>query len=541
VNAGVPFDVAWQRYLARSGPEVVPAPIADPSALLRAHHPDHDDDLHTTLVVGPDAGTRCSRPLADLLQANALIDEIDIAGAPERTVDVLVIGGGGAGAAAALAAAAAGARVLVVTKLRFGVSNSVMAEGGMQAAIGTDDSIDRHAEDTLRAGHGVGDPDLVARMVADGPDIVRWLIRLGCHFDRTGTAPLDDLVLKRPGGASADRIVSARDHIGLEIMRVLRAAVDNEPRIEVLPAGPVVELLSDERGRCAGAVLYHIPYRRFVRVHSRAVVLATGGAGRLHLGGGPTSNHIGATADGLVLAYRLGAHLRDVDSFQYHPTGLAAPRHLVGLLVSEAARSHGAHLRNADGERFVDELQPRDVVAAAVLREIAAGRGIDRDGLVGVWLDTPGLERAKPGTLAGFPSLRHLAERCGHDPAVQPFLVRPTLHYQNGGIRIDGEGRTDVPGLFAAGEVTGGIHGRNRLMGNALLDILSFGRRTGATAAGNHPDPPSRRHTLAHLADWRRALIHAGLPLERRAPLLFPGYTNFDLPSHASEGGRPTS
>ncbi|MGD7413260.1 FAD-binding protein, partial [Ralstonia pseudosolanacearum] len=221
-------------------------------------------------------------------------------------------------------------------------------------------------------------------------------------------------------------------------------------------------------------------------VLARAVVLATGGAGRLHLEGFATSNHYGATADGLVIAYRAGARLTDVDSFQYHPTGIAWPRHLAGGLVSEAARSLGARLVNGLGERFVDELAPRDVVAAAILRECENGRGIGRDGVTGVFLDTPDLLARQPDVLhTHLLSLAHLAKTCGIDPAREPLLVYPTLHYQNGGVVISPDGLTGVPGLYAAGEVTGGIHGRNRLMGNALLDIIAFGRRAGRHAAAH--------------------------------------------------------
>ena len=214
------------------------------------------------------------------------------------------------------------------------------------------------------------------------------------------------------------------------------------------------------------------------------MVLATGGAGRLHLAGFPTSNHYGATADGLVLAYRLGARLREMESFQYHPTGIAWPPHLAGTLISEAARAAGGLLFNGEGRRFVDELAPRDVVAAAILREIEEGRAVERDGCAGVLLDTPGLEAANPGILEKrLVTLTHLAGRSGFDPRREPFLLRPTLHYQNGGIAIDASGRTDVPGLLCAGEAAGGLHGLNRLMGNALLELVAFGRRAGTAAA----------------------------------------------------------
>jgi succinate dehydrogenase / fumarate reductase flavoprotein subunit/L-aspartate oxidase len=447
------------------------------------------------------------------------------------TTDVLIIGGGGGGCAAALTAAKQGARVILATKLRLGDSNTVMAEGGIQAAVGEDDSPQLHFEDTLRAGHFCGEPELVAQMVMDGPDVIRWLIQLGVMFDLEEGRPMGgNLLRKKPGGASAARILSYRDYTGLEMMRVLREAVDLDPAVEVWNRCPAVELLSDERGRCAGAVIYNLESRTYVLVRARAVILATGGAGRLHLNAFPTSNHYGATADGLVLAYRIGAHLRELDSFQYHPTGIAYPAHLAGGLISEAARSAGAKLINGEGERFVDELKPRDVVASAILRECAQGRGIDRDGQTGVFLDTPTLEMENPGILAKrLVTLRHLARKCGHDAAVEPFLVYPTLHYQNGGVAIDKDGATSVPGLFCVGEVTGGIHGRNRLMGNALLDILSMGRRAGAKAAESGAGAMAGRAGIGHVHAWQRQLTLAGLPLHVKAPQLFPGYAHFDL------------
>jgi L-aspartate oxidase len=504
---------------------------ASVAELLAAYHPDHGPNARVALAVGVNRGDACQPEVARQLQANALIDDVDIAGAQLITTDVLVIGGGGAGCAAALTAAARGAQVLLATKLRLGDSNTVMAEGGIQAAVGEDDSPQRHFEDTLRAGHFYSEPELVAQMVMDGPDVIRWLIRLGMAFDLEDDRTIGgNLLRKKPGGASAARILSYRDYTGLEMMRVLREAVELDAAIEVMNRCPAVELLSDERGRCAGAVLYNLEWRSFVLVRARAVVLATGGAGRLHLNRFPTFNHYGATADGLVLAYRLGARLRELDSFQYHPTGIAFPAHLAGGLVSEAARSAGARLINGEGERFVDELAPRDVVASAILRECAEGRGIDRDGQVGVFLDTPTLELQQPGILdQRLVTLRHLAKKCGHDPALEPFLVRPTLHYQNGGVAIDKDGAASVAGLYCVGELSGGIHGRNRLMGNALLDILSMGRRAGAKAAESAGRFIGGRAGIGHVHAWQRELTLAGLSLQPRAPQLFPDYAHFDL------------
>ncbi|MDO3620111.1 FAD-binding protein [Ralstonia pseudosolanacearum] len=512
----------------------------DTQALLAACHPDHRAGARTTLAVGPNAGEPCHPALARLLEADALIDEVDLAGLPVTHTDVLVIGGGGAGAAAAIEAAAAGADVMLVAKLRIGDSNTVMAEGGIQAAVGSDDSIGQHYNDTLRAGHGAGRPDLVARLTSDGPEAIRWLIGLGAAFD------LDDsgtrLARKRAGGTRTPRILSHRDFTGLEIMRVLRETVELDRRIAVLNRAPAVELLTDDNGACAGAVLYEVEQGRLRPVLARAVVLATGGAGRLHLEGFATSNHYGATADGLVIAYRAGARLTDVDSFQYHPTGIAWPRHLAGGLVSEAARSLGARLVNGLGERFVDELAPRDVVAAAILRECENGRGIGRDGVIGVFLDTPDLLARQPDLLrTHLLSLAHLAKTCGIDPAREPLLVYPTLHYQNGGVVISPDGLTGVPGLYAAGEVTGGIHGRNRLMGNALLDIIAFGRRAGRHAAAHAVRHSERAGSagLGHLSRFRRALAGADRAPSMRAPLLYPEYGNFELRRHMRAAATP--
>jgi len=532
---GIPYEEARKRYR----PGVLPTMRSDAvsvDALLKGYHPDHGPNARVALSVGVNRGDPCQPDLARHLQANALIDDVDIAGAQLMTTDLLIIGGGGGGCAAALTAAKQGARVILATKLRLGDSNTVMAEGGIQAAIGEDDSPQLHFEDTLRAGHYCGDPELVAQMVMDGPDVIRWLIRLGMMFDQEddNRAPGGNLLRKKPGGASAARILSYLDYTGLEMMRVLREAVDLEPGITVWNRCPAVELLSDERGRCAGAVIYNLEWRTFVLVRARAVILATGGAGRMHLNAFPTSNHYGATADGLVLAYRLGARLRELDSFQYHPTGIAYPGHLAGGLISEAARSAGAKLVNGEGERFVDELQPRDVVASAILRECAQGRGIEREGQVGVFLDTPTLEMQNPGILARrLVTLSHLARKCGHDAAQEPFLVYPTLHYQNGGVAIDTQGATTVPGLYCVGEVTGGIHGRNRLMGNALLDILSMGRRAGASAADAGRGILASRAGIGHVHAWQRELTLAGLPLHVKAPMLFPGYAHFDLRADA--------
>ncbi|SBW12242.1 L-aspartate oxidase NadB [uncultured Alphaproteobacteria bacterium] len=537
----IPFAEALDALRAARGDYPMRDDGLSAAELLHRFHPDSIGGRPVPLAVGVNAGMLCQPEVAALLQTNALIDDVDIAGAETLNTDILVIGGGGAGCAAALTAAGAGARVTLATKLLLGDSNTVMAEGGIQAAVGEDDSPQRHFEDTYAAGHRAADRHLVAQMALDGPDAIRWLIKLGMAFDTVDDRPFGgSLRRKTPGGATAPRILSYRDFTGLEMMRVLREAVALHRGIQVTDRSPAVELLSDDRGRCAGAVLYAIEHHRFVLVRARRTILATGGSGRLHLNGFPTSNHYGATADGVVLAYRLGAKLREMDSFQYHPTGIAHPAHLAGGLISEAARSEGAKLVNGRGERFVDELKPRDVVASAILRECAEGRGIARDGQTGVFLDVPTLVREKPGILeTTLVSLAHLAAKCRLDPAAEPLLVYPTLHYQNGGVAIDGDGASAVPGLLCVGEVSGGIHGRNRMMGNALLDIISFGRRAGARAADAVAEPYASRAGIGHIHDWQRKLTLAGLSLDARGPQIFPPYGNFDLAADARLRSRP--
>jgi succinate dehydrogenase/fumarate reductase flavoprotein subunit len=535
MSKGIAYAEALANYQAAESPQLREGDLSV-DQLLSRFHPDHGPNAHIPLAVGANAGEPCQPEMARELQSNALIDDVDIAGAQLASTDVLVVGGGGAGCAAALSAAAHGAKVILATKLRLGDSNTVMAEGGIQAAVAADDSPQLHFEDTLRAGHFSAEKDLVAQMVLDGPDVIRWLIHLGIMFDLADDRPLGgNLLRKKAGGASAARVLSFRDFTGLEMMRVLREAVYLNERISVWNSCPVVELLSDDRGHCAGAVIYNLEWHNFILVRAHSVILATGGSGRLHLNHFPTSNHYGATADGLVLAYRIGAKLRELDSFQYHPTGIAHPLRLAGGLISEAARSSGAKLINGQGERFVDELKPRDIVAASILRECAEGRAAERDGQIGVFLDTPRLERENPGILhKNLITLSHLAAKGGFDPAREPFLVYPTLHYQNGGVAIDKNGATHVPRLFCAGEVTGGIHGRNRMMGNSLLDIFSFGRRAGAKAAEGAGGPLQSRAGISHVYEWQRQLTMAGLPLEVKGPPLFPSYGNFELRADAS-------
>jgi len=528
--SGIPYQQALLEYRVNtSRPQRYPqlSLSADECAsLLQAHHPDYAADSREILKVGINRHDPCHPKLAALLQSAPQIDHRVLENAPLTETEVLVIGSGGAGCSAALVAAQHGANVLLATKLRLGDSNTVMAEGGIQASIEPGDTPQRHFDETLRAGHFSSNKRLVEQMVLDGPDVVHWLIQQGMQFD------LDEqgnLATRRAGGTSKDRVLYYRDYTGLEMMRVLREAVRNTSAIKVAEHSPVVELLSNGDGHCSGALLYSIEQQQYTVVKANSVILASGGMGRLHLNGFPTSNHLGATGDGLVLAYRLGARVQALDSFQYHPTGFAWPRTLAGTLITEGVRSAGTWLINNRGERFIDELAPRDVVAAAIIRECDEGRGVALEtGRQGVWLDTPAVELRTPGILSRrFPKLIALCDNAGVDPEQSPLLICPTLHYQNGGVVISESGETTVPGLYCAGEVSGGIHGKNRIMGNALLEIISFGRRAGAAAAACHP-PGNGELSVAHLERFRHEIEKSGLDTNATAPLLFPPYAGFE-------------
>ena len=521
--------------------------LSDRHAWLEEFHPDYRADGYRPLMLGPNKGDSVPCELADLLESHPresvarlntrLSTPEGQKREPDFRTDVLVIGGGGAGTTAAIAAAEAGAKVLVATKLRHGDSNTIMAEGGIQIADQECDSPVQHYLDIMGGGHFTNDPDLVESLVMDGASVLHWLETLGVLFDKY---PTGRMKVRHGGGTSRKRLHAAGDVTGLELMRVLRDHAEVQKNIQVLNFAPAVELLTDENGCAVGAVLERITgdasHTATWVVHAKAVVMATGGFGRLHFKGFPTSNHYGAMADGLVMAYRAGVPLRDLRYCQYHPTGIVYPERKIGLLSTEKFRGWGAQLLNRHGEEFVFGLEPRDVTSAAIIREcLDLDNGVSTPGgQVGVWLDIPLIDLLHGrGTIKReFPGRFQEFLRRGLDLRKVPMLTYPTLHYQNGGIVIGSDGGTDMPGLFAAGEVTGGVHGNNRLMGNALLEILVFGLRAGSSAAtfaqsigegGGHPG-------LSHLEAFLEALeaVHQGC--RRTAPQLLPSYGKGGLP-----------
>jgi len=493
------------------------------------YHPDYREGARRPIMIGPSKGYALSTEMVDLLESKSRVDpdRVDLSVIDYET-DVLVIGGGGAGTAAALLAQEQGAKVIIATKLRHGDANTVMAEGGIQAATKVwKDSPYYHYLDTLGGGHFVNVPELVETLVTEAPLVIKWLEDLGMMLSKLPDGTLRTL---HGGGTSRKRMHSAGDITGTEIMRTIRDEARNRAQnIKVLEFSPAVELILNEHGHCAGAVLYNMETEEYHIVKAKAVVLATGGCGRLHIGGFLTTNHYGATADGIVLGYRIGVKLAFLHTVQYHPTGVVFPEQAEGILITEKFRGSGANVLNIEGEQFVYEREPRDVESASFIRECTkVGKGIPAPtGKVGVWLDSPMIDLLSgEGTvLREFPGKYILFKRYDIDITKEPMLVYPTLHYQNGGLEYKATCETTVPGFFCAGEVTGGVHGENRLMGNSLLDVLVFGRIAGRSAAIYAKEKAREgRLTLDHVRAYHRELEDAGITTERISPMLLPDY-----------------
>jgi len=396
--------------------------------------------------------------------------------------DVLIIGAGGAGLRAAIEALSQGANVGVVCKSLLGKAHTVMAEGGIAAAMANVDTSDdwrTHFRDTMRGGKFLNNWRMAQLHAQEAPDRVRELEQWGALFDRTE----DGRILQRAfGGHSFKRLCHVGDRTGLEMIRTLQDR-GVQMGFDVYMECTTTRLLMDG-GRVAGAFAYWRENGRFVVFKAKAVVLATGGIGKAW----PiTSNSWEYTGDGMALAYEAGAELMDMEFVQFHPTGMVWPPGVQGLLVTEAVRGEGGILRNKNGERFMEkydparmELSTRDVVARAIYTEVREGRGTEHGG---AFLDIS----HKPAEYVKrkLPSMYHqFRELADVDITAGPMEVGPTCHYMMGGVRVEAETEaTTVPGLFAAGEVAAGLHGANRLGGNSLSDLLVFGRRAGLAAA----------------------------------------------------------
>jgi L-aspartate oxidase len=385
--------------------------------------------------------------------------------------DLLVIGAGVAGLCAAIELSQAG-DVLVIAKDTLKESSSEYAQGGIAVAMSDDDEIQLHEQDTILAGDGLCDRTAVRVLVEEGPAAIQRLIDWGAEFDREGAA----LAFTREGAHSRNRILHAHgDSTGHEIARTLYRKAASIPNISFRSFAATTDLLVTADGQAAGAVVFDAAAGQSIVVPARAVLLATGGLGRIYR---ETTNPAVATGDGVAMAYRAGAEISDIEFVQFHPTALhveGAPR----FLLSEALRGEGAYLRNSEGERFMhryhalEELAPRDVVARAIVAEMR------RTSAPHVFLD---LTHRDPEFIRRrFPRIHQTCLRYGVDIATQPAPVHPAAHYSMGGVRTDLNGSTSLPRLYAAGEVAcTGVHGANRLASNSLLEGVVFGARAGA-------------------------------------------------------------
>jgi len=495
--------------------------------IVRKYHPDYRETGKRKLLLGPNKDETMPEELANQLEGNSRVDpdKVDLSKI-DYDVDVLIIGSGGAGLSAALLVQENGAKVLVATKLRLGDSNTIGAEGGTQAADRPNDSPVLHYLDTMGGGHFENVPELVWAMARDAPMAIKWLEDLGVNWDKETDGSMRELEL---AGECRRRVHSCKDYTGLEVMRVLRDEVRCRDNIDYIEFEPAIELIMDDRGQVAGAILVNLETNELSLVRAKAVIVATGGLGRLHTQGFPTTNHYGATADGLAMAYRVGCSLIYGDSIQYHPTGAVYPLQLVGILITENVRALGGQIINIDGEQVACNLEPRDILASFEIRECTERhKGITTSaGNVGVWEDIPLIDMIHgEGTIAArLPSLVHKFSRFNIDLIHEPVLVYPTLHYQNGGVRMDANSATEVPGLWVPGEVGGGVHGRNRLGGNATLDIYVFGRRAGREAAQYAKEVKLGKLTLNHVRQWQNELERLGIVKERPfSPMLLPNY-----------------
>jgi succinate dehydrogenase/fumarate reductase flavoprotein subunit len=515
----------------RRGEEFPLLSLKEREERLKKYHPDFVEGARKEIRVGPNKGYAISPEIVGLLEARSRVnpDTIDLTKVAYES-DVLILGAGGAGTAAALTAQESGVRVLMATKLRHGDANTMMAEGGIQAASkGEKDSPYYHYLDVLGGGHFKNVPELVYTLVMEAPYVLVWLENLGCMFTKFSDGRLKAL---HGGGTSRKRMHYAADITGAEIMRTLRDEARNRvDRIKVLEFSPAVELILNEHGHCAGAVLYNLETEEYFVVKAKAVIMATGGSGRLHIQGFMTTNHYGATGDGLVLGYRAGVKICFLHTVQYHPTGAVFPEQAEGLLITEKFRGAGANVLNIDGRQFINEREPRDVESASFIRECAEiGKGIPTPtGKEGIWLDSPMIDilMGEGALRREFPGKYILFKRFGIDISKEPMLVYPTLHYQNGGLEYNRRCETSIPGLFAAGEVTGGVHGENRLMGNSLLDVCVFGRIAGMGAAAYvKEEAKDGRLTLDHVRRYHKELEEAGITTDRVAPMILPDYSN---------------
>jgi L-aspartate oxidase len=389
--------------------------------------------------------------------------------------DVLVVGSGASGLAAAVSAAHAGADVALATKTTLQACNSAKAQGGIQAAFRDDDSPEIHAEDVMRSSHETADQRLVEILTSEAPSAIHWLEENGVEFTRDNGG----YRLARCGGATRQRLLQVGDRTGHAITKALRETFEAGPGVE-LPHHRLTAIEPSESGWKATFETRD----GVAEVEASALVLAAGGRcfREAEARGELSTNHPNATGEVTRIALDAGAEARDLDALQYHPNGGAWPATMQGYSIPETTRSYGAVLLNADEEEFTDSLGPRDAVSQAIFDEVEKGKGVlTPDGRPAVWLDTTRI--SQEDAEISLPYMLRRYRGGGVDPLAEKILTYPVLHYQNGGLVIDENAETTLDGVFACGEIAGGTHGRNRMMGNSLLECTVFGRRAGRAAA----------------------------------------------------------
>jgi len=390
--------------------------------------------------------------------------------ATAQSFDVLVIGSGASGLAAAVSAERAGARVALATKGSLQANNSSKAQGGIQASFGADDSPDQHGQDIWRSSHETADMRLVEVLTGDARSAIHWLEELGVEFTKENGG----YRLARCGGSTAKRLLQVGDRTGHAITKQLREAWEAGSGTSFLnaPLHELAELDGLWRARVGN-----------MTVDAGTVILAAGGRcyAVAEERGELSTNHPNATGEVTRIALDLGAEARDLDALQYHPNGGAWPPNMQGYSIPETTRAYGAVLVNADGEEFTDSLGPRDAVSQAIFDEVEKGKGVTTpDGRPAVYLDTTRI--SEDDAEISLPYMLRRYRGAGIDPLKEKILTYPVLHYQNGGLVIDTDAETTLEGVYACGEIAGGTHGRNRMMGNSLLECVVFGRRAGRAA-----------------------------------------------------------